>query len=96
MKSDAEYKELSIREFTKAAEVYDSDHAGIYEMCKNTNATFKWGTDSGEEFVELEPRLQLVSEQSYNVEMRKHTLRGKLFAATLGKNVNNRLAIFSW
>ena len=35
MKSDAEYKELSIREFTKAAEVYDSGHAGIYEMCKD-------------------------------------------------------------
>ena len=35
MKSDAEYKELSIREFTKAAEVYDSNNAGIYEMCKD-------------------------------------------------------------
>ncbi len=35
MKSDAEYKELSIREFTKAAEVYDSGHAGIYEMCRD-------------------------------------------------------------
>jgi ubiquinone/menaquinone biosynthesis C-methylase UbiE len=35
MKSDVEYKELSIREFTKAAEVYDSGHAGIYEMCKD-------------------------------------------------------------
>jgi ubiquinone/menaquinone biosynthesis C-methylase UbiE len=35
MKSDAEYKALSIREFTKAAEVYDSGHAGIYEMCKD-------------------------------------------------------------
>lgn len=29
------YKELSIREFTKAAEIYDSGHAGIYEMCKD-------------------------------------------------------------
>ena len=35
MKSDAEYKELSIREFTKAAEIYDSGHAGIYEMCRD-------------------------------------------------------------
>ena len=35
MRSDAEYKELSIREFTKAAEVYDGGHAGIYEMCKD-------------------------------------------------------------
>lgn len=30
-----EYKQLSIREFTKAAKVYESGHAGIYEMCKN-------------------------------------------------------------
>ena len=29
-----EYKELSLKEFTKAAEVYESDHAGVYEMCK--------------------------------------------------------------
>ena len=71
-------------------------HSKQHDAIKNTNATFKWGTDSGEEFVELEPRLQLISEQSYNVEMRKHTLRGKLFAATFGKNVNNRLAVFAW
>lgn len=71
-------------------------HSKQHDAIKNTNATFKWGTDSGEEFVELEPRMRLISEQSYNVEMRRHTLRGKLFAATLGKNLNNRLAIFSW
>lgn len=35
MKSDSEYKELSIKEFTKAAEIYDNGHAGIYEMCKD-------------------------------------------------------------
>lgn len=29
-----EYKQLSIREFTEAARAYDSDHAGIYEMCR--------------------------------------------------------------
>lgn len=28
------YKELSVKEFTKAAEVYESDHAGVYNMCK--------------------------------------------------------------
>ena len=68
---------------------YDAGQAGSLR-------SFKWGTDSGEEFVALEPRLQLVSEQSYNVEMRKHTLRDKLFAATVGKNANNCLAIFAW
>ena len=60
------------------------------------DAQFKWGTDSGAEFVALEPRLELVDERSYDVEMRKHTLRGRLFAATVGKKVNNRLAVFCW
>ena len=29
-----EYKKLSIKEFTKAAGRYESNHAGIYKMCK--------------------------------------------------------------
>ena len=29
------YKQLSIKEFTQAAKVYDSGHAGIYEMCRD-------------------------------------------------------------
>ena len=29
-----EYKDLSVKEFTKAAEVYESDNAGVYNMCK--------------------------------------------------------------
>lgn len=32
--TNEEYKKLSIKEFTKAAKNYESDHAGIYEMCK--------------------------------------------------------------
>ena len=71
-------------------------HSKQHDAIKNTNATFKWGTKSGAEFVELEPRMTLLSEHSYNEEMRKHTLRGKLFAMTLGKNVNNRIAVFEW
>ena len=34
MKSDLEYKELSTKEFNKAAEKYESNDAGIYDMCK--------------------------------------------------------------
>ncbi len=34
MRSDKEYKELTIKEFTKAADVYETDRAGIYAMCK--------------------------------------------------------------
>ena len=29
-----EYKELSIKEFTKAAKIYESEKAGVYELCK--------------------------------------------------------------
>lgn len=32
--TNEEYKQLSIREFTKAAGRYEGDQAGIYEMCK--------------------------------------------------------------
>lgn len=34
-RSAEEYKRLSIKEFTEAAKVYESGHAGIYEMCKD-------------------------------------------------------------
>ncbi|PWJ12183.1 class I SAM-dependent methyltransferase [Ruminococcus flavefaciens] len=29
-----EYKDLTMNEFTKAAEVYESDNAGVHNMCK--------------------------------------------------------------
>ncbi len=66
-----------------------------HDAVKHTNATFGWGTNSGEEYLELEPRLSLVSETSYNEEMKKYSIRGKIFVV-VGKNLNNRLAIFKW
>ena len=35
MMTSENYKDLSIKEFTKAADVYDSGHAGLYEICKD-------------------------------------------------------------
>ena len=32
--TDAEYKALSVREFAKAAKVYETDDAGVYRMCR--------------------------------------------------------------
>jgi len=32
--TEKEYKDLSVKEFTKAAKNYETDKAGIYEMCK--------------------------------------------------------------
>lgn len=34
MRSSEELKELSVSEFTKAADKYESDHAGVYNLCK--------------------------------------------------------------
>ena len=34
MKTAEQYKKLTIRESTKTAGVYETGHAGIYEMCK--------------------------------------------------------------
>ncbi len=66
-----------------------------HDAVKYTNASFGWGTKSGREYLELEPRMSLISETSYNEEMKKYSIRGKLFAI-LGKNLNNRLAVFQW
>ncbi|MCR4903817.1 MAG: class I SAM-dependent methyltransferase, partial [Butyrivibrio sp.] len=35
MLTAGEYKDLTIKEFTKAADIYETGHAGIYEMCKD-------------------------------------------------------------
>nr|AWI67077.1 Methyltransferase [Piromyces sp.] len=34
-KTSEEYKQLSIKEFNKAAEKYESDKAGVYKVCKH-------------------------------------------------------------
>ncbi len=70
-------------------------HGKFHDAVKNTNANFGWGTRSGKEYLALEPRLNYVSEKSYNDEMKKYSIRGKLFAI-IGKNLNNRLAVFRW
>lgn len=70
-------------------------HGSHHDAVKNTNATFGWGTKSGKEYLELDSRLSFVSEKSYNEEMKKYSIRGKLFAI-VGRNINNRLAVFKW
>lgn len=66
-----------------------------HDAVKYTNAEFQWGTKSGREYLELEPRMSLVSERSYNEEMRKYSLRAKLFALFF-PHLNNRLAVYKW
>ena len=70
-------------------------HSEKHDAIRHTKAKFGWGTDSGKDYEELDPRYKLLSETSYNEEMKKYTLRGKLFAI-IGKKLNNRLAVFKW
>lgn len=76
-----------------------------HDAVKYTNAQFQWGTKSGKEYLDIEPRLTMLSEQSCTayssalrkniVEMRKHSFRAKLFAFFL-PFLNNRLAVYKW
>ncbi len=66
-----------------------------HDAVKNTNAHFVSGTDTGQEIADLTDGLRLVEEHSFNEEMRKYSIRGKLFALLLPK-LNNRWATFEW
>ena len=66
-----------------------------HDTVKNTNAHFLSGTDSGQEIADLAEGIQLVEEHSFNEEMKKYSIRGKLFALLLPK-VNDRWATFRW
>ncbi len=66
-----------------------------HDTVRKTNAVFRSGTDSGEEIAALNKDIRLVSEHSFNEEMSKHSIRGKLFAALMPK-INDRWATFEW
>ncbi len=67
----------------------------FHDTVKSTNAHFVSGTDSGQEIADLVDGFRLVEEHSFNEEMRKHSIRAKLFALLLPK-MNNRWATFAW
>ena len=66
-----------------------------HDAVKNTNAHFVSGTDTAQEIADLTDGIRLVEEHSFNEEMRKYSIRGKLFALLLPK-LNNRWATFEW
>ena len=66
-----------------------------HDVVKSTNARFVSGTDSAQEIADLVDGFRMVEEHSFNEEMRKYSLRGKLFAALLPK-INDRWATFTW
>ena len=66
-----------------------------HDTVKNTNAHFLSGTDSGQEIADLTDGIKLVEEHSFNEEMKKYSIRAKLFALLLPK-MNDRWATFEW
>ena len=66
-----------------------------HDTVRNTNAVFKSGTNSGREIAALVDGINFVEEHSFNEEMKKYSVRAKIFAALFGK-VNDRWAVFNW
>lgn len=66
-----------------------------HDTVKNTKAHFVSGTDSGQEIADLVPGFIMTEEHSFNEEMKKYSIRGKLFALLL-PNMNDRWATFTW
>ncbi len=66
-----------------------------HDTVKNTNAHFMSGTDSGQEIADLTQGIRFIEEHSFNEEMKKYSIRAKLFALLLPK-FNDRWATFEW
>ncbi len=65
-----------------------------HDTVKNTDAVFQWGISSGKELESYVSGLKLVSDTSFNEEMKKYSFRGRLFATLpFIKNMNDRLVI---
>lgn len=66
-----------------------------HDTVKNTKAVFKSGTENGKELCALCDGLHFVEEHSFNEEMKKHSVRAKLFAL-LFPSLNDRWATYTW
>ncbi len=66
-----------------------------HDAVKSTNAHFLSGTDSAQEIADMVDGLRVIEEHSFNEEMKKYSVRAKIFAAVLPK-INNRWATFAW
>ena len=66
-----------------------------HDTVKATKAKFKWGLKTCADAEKLCDRLNFVRAKSFNVEMKKYSLRGKIFSVLpIIKNFNNSLAVY--
>ena len=66
-----------------------------HDTVKNTKAVFMSGTNNAQEVADLCEGVRLIEEHSFNEEMKKWSVRGKIFATLLPK-MNDRWATFTW
>ena len=66
-----------------------------HDTVSKTKAHFMSGTDTAQEIVDLTDGIRLMEEHSFNEEMKKYSIRGKLFA-WLFPNMNDCWATFEW
>lgn len=75
---------------------YATKGSKYHDTVKYTNATFRWGVKTGKEVETYCKGLHFIGEKSFNLEMKKYSIRGKLFATLpFIKHLNNRIAIYS-
>lgn len=66
-----------------------------HDTVKNTSAVFKWGVKYAKDVEKLCDGLKLLYEASFNCEMKKYSMRGKLFSLMpYIKNLNDFMAVF--
>lgn len=95
MKSDRELKDLSIGEFTRAADKYETDHAGVYNICKKDYPDILQEIES-EPFQDLldagcgtAPMLSLLTERFPNAHFTGIDLTPKMIEVAKAKHLPN-------
>lgn len=69
----------------------------IHDTVKKTNAKFNFGLDHGKYLEGFNQKIHFEKETSFNVIMKKYSIRAKIFATLpFIKNLNDRLAIYHW
>ena len=66
-----------------------------HDAVRNTDAKFVSGSDNAQEIADLTDGIRVIEEHSFNEEMKKYSIRGRLFALLLPK-INDRWATFEW
>lgn len=94
-RSAQDYKDLSIQEFTRAANIYETSHAGIYEMCRDDypeilaeieKEPFETLLDAG---CGPAPMVQLLAEQYPDAHYTGIDLTPKMIELARAKNLPN-------